>query len=705
MKCFNIFIWVFLLHFTFSFCLAQEEGEEMSIYKMLNMELEQLMEVTIVSVVDADENLRTSTIYRIYEKDIINRGYYALEDILNDIPSFSSIADDFALTGSQRGIAGNFQKTLLIVDGRVMQGLHDMATFISHQIATHNISKIEFIQGPSGVRYGTNAYAGAIFVHTKSQNPNFSGMEVQVEAGSQMHKAVNIIAAKKIKDLRLTASLRFFDANSWNFSDFVQDSLLFSANFPAYANGAMNETLEGKVYKNKKQAIPFTFSAKYKNFYAGINFYRNYSQNKGLCYVNLTYDNNEDNRKYGHYYAGWQHRINGKHLVNVEYQHYREKIWGQNHRYDNNVAYFDTLFNQQGRETFLTPEEIDESFGLEYGSKSNSASYNNKLQVYFNTFFDKAFCFHVGYTISSNKVVGTTAYQYPFSSTLASSFVNDEALLPSYKYIRNALFFDFEKSFFNDKLFLITGSRLNIHSQYGFLPVFKSGLIYMPKKDTYIKMFFNQGFREPLMQELIDSLGVFRTDLRPERIDNIEFSVLHQLTRVFQASFAVYNSQISQMIALEEKLFQNQKAKQHIQGIETQLNYRLIRWQAMFGYTYVHSRFANQLYKHRLSASFTYRIIPDISFNAKINYFSAINAVEGLPESETMLQFPAATLLNLTLATQRLKVAKKIDMRLMLTLKNALNVSFYQPNIMQTGPRQFLQPGQQIIGRLILKYN
>ena len=150
---------------------------------------------------------------------------------------------------------------------------------------------------------------------------------------------------------------------------------------------------------------------------------------------------------------------------------------------------------------------------------------------------------------------------------------------------------------------------------------------------------------------------------------------------------------------------QNQKTKQHIQGVETQLNYRLIRWQAMLGYSYVQSSLAQQLYKHRLSASFTYRIIPDISFNAKINYFSAINAASSVPESETILDFPAATLLNFTLATQNLKVGKKIDMRLMLTLKNALNVSFYQPNIMQTGPKQFLQPGQQIIGRLILKYN
>ena len=125
----------------------------------------------------------------------------------------------------------------------------------------------------------------------------------------------------------------------------------------------------------------------------------------------------------------------------------------------------------------------------------------------------------------------------------------------------------------------------------------------------------------------------------------------------------------------------------------------------MLGYTYMQSNLAQQLYKHRLSASFTYRIIPDISFNAKINYFSAINAMDGMPESENMLLFPAGTLVNFTLATQNFRIGKKVDMRGMLTLKNALNTSFYQPNIIQTGPQQFLQPGQQIIGRLILKYN
>ena len=704
MKCFNVFIWIFLLHFTFSFCFAQQEGEEISIYKMLDMELEQLMEVTIVSVVDADENLRTSTIYRIYEKDIISRGYYSLADILNDVPSFSSIQNDFALTGEQRGLSGNFQKTLLVVDGRVMQSLHDMSAFISHQIATHNISKIEFIQGPSGVRYGTNAYAGAIFVHTKSQQPNFDGVEMQVEAGSQIHKAVNVVAAKKIKDLRLTGSFRFYDSNALDFSDFVQDSLLFSTGFPPYANGAMADTTS-KVYKNKKRGIPFTFSAKYKNFYAGTNFYSNYSQNKGLQYTNLSYTNNEDRRKYGHYYAGWQHRINGKHLFNLEYQYYNEKIWGKNHRYDNNIAYFNDLYEEQGRETFLTEEEIVDSFELNYGNKNAGGSSHHKLQLYFNTFFDKAFCLHVGYTLNSDKIVGTTAYTYPFSTTLVADLLNDEALLPSYKYIRNSLFIDLEKSFFNDKLFFITGTRLNVHSQYGFLPIIKSGLIYMPKKNTYIKTFFNQGFREPLVQELVDSLGIFRTDLKPERINNIEFNVLHQVTRVFQASFSAYRSQIGQQIGLEEGVFQNQETKQHIQGLETQLNYRLIRWQAMLGYAYVQSSLAQQLYKHRLSASFTYRVIPDISFNAKINYFSAINTKTGMPESETMLDFPSAILLNFTLATQNLKIGKQLDMRVMLTLKNALNTSFYQPNIIQTGPKQFLQPRQQIIGRLILKYN
>ncbi len=687
-----------------SFVMAQDEDIDLSIFDMLEMKLEDLMEVNVLSVVDADDNLRTATIFRFDEKEIINGGYYNLEDILDDIPGMSTIDNGFFRTGEQRGIAGNFDKLLLLINGREMRSLSNAQAFISHQFATHNISRIEITQGPQGVQYGANAYSGVVNVITKNASKNYETMEVAVEAGSQGRKAVSLVMAKKVGQVYVNVNARAYHTTGRDFTDFVQDTTLFSEGFPNFANG-MNTT--NVTYANSGLGIPISVNAKYKSFYGGVDYYLNHSGNKGLQYVNLQNDNhNTDQRNFGLYYLGWQHRFQGKHLLHLEYQYYQEKIKGELYRYDINTTYFEELFGDGGRTIPLDETEINNHFALDYSDHSLNGSKRHRFYTYFNTFLDKHFCIHTGYNFEYSDLVNTTdVYNFPLPNNFWTTDGNPSRL-PFFQYTTHTAFLQLEKAFLEDKFFVIVGGRATHNSNYGFLTNFKAGMIYQPLKQTYLKAFFNQGYREPTILELTPTDGsTTAKSLKPSVIHNTEVNIMHRLNKAVEADVSLYHGIISNNIIKDETTneWKNEANNTSVSGLEVQFRYRIKRASARLSYAYTHASNGTNLYPQRASLAFTYRITPTIQVNTRLNYYPAIETTHGNPFITTPIALPSKTRLNFTLSTKELRF-KKLGMQFMGTVNDVLGTNFYQPNVLQTGPRQLLQIGRQLHTKVIFKY-
>jgi len=79
-----------------------------------------------------------------------------------------------------RGVQQEFnKKILLLIDGVPMRDLYTGNFNIDEMIPLENVEKIEVLNGPGSVLYGTNAFAGTISITTKSK-----GRSVQVAYGS-----------------------------------------------------------------------------------------------------------------------------------------------------------------------------------------------------------------------------------------------------------------------------------------------------------------------------------------------------------------------------------------------------------------------------------------------------------------------------------------------------------------------------------------
>lgn len=686
--------------------LKSNKASNISIFDMLDMDLEELMEINVVRIVDADENLKTGNTYSFTEQDIIANGYYNLTDILEDVPSMGIINQDFFLTGETRGISGKFQEILLLVNGRKMQSLYNAQAFINQQFATHNIIRIDVTVGPQSVTYGSGAYVGTINITTKTASKTYNKTEVHVDWGTQNTQAASIVLGKKFGKIQLNGSIRLHNSNGWDYSNFLTHEQGFAEGLPAFANGGRAPTDTTSLpYLNTTKTQPFSLSLKYSHFYAGVEHYTLESGNKGISYINLLNQNaNADHRTYGLYYAGWKQKILGKHILEVEYQHYREKIWGNLARYDLNPTYFDLLTSQRAIGESLELEEIQPHLTASYGAANGATSTRHRLHVGWKTFLSDGFNIQAGYFVEWNNLQNyQLAYKYPLQELPdGQSLVN----LPTFAYQKNALFAQVKRNFWKNKAFLILGARFEHSTNYGSIWALKGGLILQPKLHTYVKLFFSQGFRQPTIFELDrKNLEATTQTLRPNLLNNLELNVLQRINRVLRFSLSLYQAtEHHKIVSVADSLWDNQPTTNTIRGLEANLWYKRRRLEAKLGYSYTHHNQQLNLYTHRTFLGASYKLFPFLRVNTRVNFYPGASYMHGNPEIDANISFPSHIRLNFTVYSKEFTY-QDMSIQLMATVKNLLDTKFYQPNITQTGPKQFLQPGRQIIGRVIFKYN
>lgn len=696
-------------HYAFAQSETDFNKPDLTIFDLLNLSIEELMEISVINIIEANQNLRAATSIQFTEQDLINNGLYTLQDVLKSNAALSIIYQGYNVMGEQRGIKGNFAQTLLLVNGREMNSLNNANSFINEQFASHNIEKIEIIQGPQALRFGINAFSGVISITTKSSSRNYDAVELHIEGGSKTTGSASVVFGKKIgKSLRLSGSLRFTTTNENNNSNYYADSAKYSAGFSPFAQQINNQQ---NKYKNANNSMPVTLRLKYNNFYAGLDYYNFYTENKGYQYINFNNNKiNFENRQFGLYYAGWEQRINNKHLFIAEYQHYNENIRSKIQRYDINSTAFDSIFKDTTTSLMpLNQNVINNNFTIEL--PQNKGSNIDKMFTYLNLFVNNNLCLHIGYNIQKSSVLNTDGfYRFPYSN-LANSNTDSTNLFTPLKYssTKQSVFFQAEKSFFHSKLITTAGFRFTNNSLYGNAINYSLGATFNPIPATFIKLYFNNGISEPTIYELINEDTKQKNKfLKPAVINNIECNIIHNFSPVFVASFTVFNSWLyNSILRLNNVSFYNSNSTYNINGFESNFNYKTRRINSSIGFNYTHSSNNSELYTFRTHANLTYRITPAYRINANFNYYPAIEAAYGNPNIPDIKknQFKDASIINLTFSTKAFAIKTKYTLQTMLTCNNVFNTTLYQPNINQSGTTQFMHNKRTLLAKIILKYN
>jgi len=180
----NKSLWTLLT--TFSLLQAQD----LSIDDLFKLSLDELLEVKvdITSKTLIDQNKAPGIVRVFTDKDIKRYDFKTIKELLATVPSWQISDFSSGDTGLfVRGVQGRKNsKVLLLIDGIPMRNLYWGHSILDQMIPMANIKRVEVLNGPGSVLYGSNAFAGVIKITTKSDETM-----VQAETGIIQNNNVN----------------------------------------------------------------------------------------------------------------------------------------------------------------------------------------------------------------------------------------------------------------------------------------------------------------------------------------------------------------------------------------------------------------------------------------------------------------------------------------------------------------------------------
>lgn len=178
---FLIFAFCFLaFEFIIPICRAEESDKEDSI-DFTSLSLEELKQVTIISVLKKPQKLSeaTSAITVITNEDIRRSGATSIPELLRGVPGFQvAQIDSSTWAVSARGFNNrNANKLLVLMDGRSLYTpLFSGVYWNVQDTLFEDIERIEVIRGPGSTLWGANAVNGVINIITKNAKHTQGGL-------------------------------------------------------------------------------------------------------------------------------------------------------------------------------------------------------------------------------------------------------------------------------------------------------------------------------------------------------------------------------------------------------------------------------------------------------------------------------------------------------------------------------------------------
>ncbi|GIW23648.1 MAG: hypothetical protein KatS3mg068_2655 [Candidatus Sericytochromatia bacterium] len=184
-----------------------EKSKEEQIKEALKLATSQY--VTTVTKTKIKIQEAPATVYVIDEKNIKERGYRTLIDVLYDVPGFD-IIHNYGIYPElihQRGLEGTKnEKSLVYVDGILQNNLFEQGVLAGAvRFPLHNVERIEIISGPASSLYGSNAFNGVINIITKDGSNPETNIEFQggyYETGLKNDTSFAVISTGELRALK-----------------------------------------------------------------------------------------------------------------------------------------------------------------------------------------------------------------------------------------------------------------------------------------------------------------------------------------------------------------------------------------------------------------------------------------------------------------------------------------------------------------------
>lgn len=483
-------------------------------------------------------------------------GYRTFGDILASLKGFYSTSDrNYGYAGARGfGLPTDYNtRLLLLINGhRFNDNIYDQFdTSSGFPVDLDVIERIEVVRGPGSSLYGNSAFFGVINVITK-RGRDQHGANVSASYGSNDAYKTSASFGERFKNgLETFLSGTVYDSQGFNklyYGEFGDPStnngvsvgndaemakkLLAKAAFGDFA-------LEALYVKRNKDIPTAVFETQFNN--------PNLNTADESTFVELKYDHTFENQ------------------LNLQ-----SRLSYNNYRFKGNYPYNLDGSAVSGADYYLNK---DISYGEWWRAEleATKVMWQDHRLTFGGQYQDNFHQFQTNYNYNSGE---EPAFSKNDSTYQWAAFLQDDYT------ITNALTFN-------------AGVRIDYFSIFGETVNPRLGLIYTPWSNSTFKLLYGTAFRAPNQFELNYIAGKYirPENLKPEKLETIEFILEHYFTAQLRAELNLFHSNIDDIIALKtisDEAYQQSNIKNVAStGMEVQVeNNWLNGWQGRISYSW-----------------------------------------------------------------------------------------------------------------------
>jgi outer membrane receptor for ferrienterochelin and colicins len=399
------------------------------------------------------------------------------------------------------GISG--QNVKILIDGVPVIGRQNGNIDLS-QINLNDIERIEIIEGPLSVAYGTNALAGAINIITKKKQLNKVTVNATTynESAGRFNNTVNIGLRKSNGVYHISGGRNYFDG--WSSKDYVR-----------FQEWKPKEQYFGRVQYLRKIGL-FDLNIK-------TEFFNEKLINKGtprLPYMETAFDEYYKTRR-------WDNSITA--TSKLPHNRYLNLVAAYNvyHRTKNRY-----LFNRVTLDKQLVPESEEQDTSKFTAIVLRGTFTKSMMNARLN--------YQIGYDINSETGHGKKLNNREITISDYASFLSVE-ISPNIKWQ------------------IKPGIRYSYNTSYKTIPLPSLNIKWAAKKNLTIRGSYARGYRAPDLKELylffvdVNHNITGNQNLKPEQSHNLQASVVKKITKKsnwFQPELSLFYNTITDRIVL-----------------------------------------------------------------------------------------------------------------------------------------------------------
>lgn len=663
---------------------ANDEG----IDELFSLSLEQLLHTQVISSNGIEESLidAPAAMLVISAKQIQNRGYHNINEILVDLPGFDVINTGGASmsTAYQRGYRTPYTtRTLFMIDGRIENNLWSQQVHLSRQYPINMINRIEVLYGPASVKYGANAFLGVINVITKKGKDLNQGkheFSIKGELGSWNSQGISLLAQGNQGQFSYDIGARVFTSDEEDLSDrwgFLSNNLYSDEKAWGPILALSNDGTSFGQYTDNTDDWGIFAKLQYHNITLGYNHWQ-IDEGYGAYFAADRGQNNSDwlnSNQQAFFEHLWQPTSNL--TINTSISLRKSRVWGN--WAEAEVDWHDNM----SKYSYVS---------FTYWNSSNSAL---EAKQDINYQLSDSLRFLSGWRIKRSDL--TKSYDVPgywqaYSSTVPSDALGPHGLGAGIFHSSDTSYDFFAKPIaqvpednreqFNDSG--IYGSviydnypwRLNVGLRYDHNPIWGSetspriAAIYkFNNEESAIKVIYGEAYQEPPAKQLYGGWSNRKAnpDLEPEHAKNIELVYMHK-TPNWLHDLSLYVANYKEVIR-EDAI---NDAERDSWGIEYrgQFEYAnsIFKQEAITGrlfYTYAKTK-SNQSYDHhnntwhmnstalgdisphKINMDINIPVTPQLSVNLKANYLQRTELYSRNPLNEQEIEVASRVIFDAT---------------------------------------------------------